>query len=187
MAKLILIKHSLPHIVPEQPSALWQLGEEGVQLCAWLADALRPFALDALASSKQAKALQTAIYLRDALALPLQAYDGLEENDRTDFPFLPLEQFRQRLHDFLQQPDAVLIGKESAAQARARFAAAIAQCWDNSQNVAVVAHGTVNTLFTALHNPTIDVYDLWLRLTCPSFIVLEGEALQWDGQVYKSS
>lgn len=183
MATLILIKHALPEIEPAQPNKMWQLGATGRQQCDWLAEALLPFAPQRLVSSHHAKALQTAEQLAPVLKLEPESYAGLEENDRTDFPFLPKEAFQQRLREFLEQPDTLLIGTETARQAQQRFANAIGSVWDNTQNLVVVAHGTVNTLFTALHN-TIDAYRLWAALTCPSFIVLEGAALTWDGVIY---
>ncbi len=43
----------------------------------------------------------------------------------------------------------------------------------------MIAHGTVNSLFTAQHND-IDVYDLWLRLKLPSIVILDLASFQLD-------
>ncbi len=61
-------------------------------------------------------------------------------------------------------------GNETAEQARARFAGGVrAVLAEHSEgNLAVVAHGTVNTLFLT-HHHDIEAYGFWRRLGLPSF------------------
>ena len=80
-------------------------------------------------------------------------------------PTLPVERF-------FCKPDQLVLGDETAEQARCRFAAAIEGVIDAGQtDTIVVTHGTVMTLYLA---SVSDVRPMcfWRRLGLPSYVVL---------------
>ncbi|KXK53414.1 MAG: hypothetical protein UZ13_00801 [Chloroflexi bacterium OLB13] len=70
---IALIRHSISQPVPGVSAHTWELTDLGVQRCAALADALRPYALSRLATSDEPKAVTTAETLHTHLniAAPL--------------------------------------------------------------------------------------------------------------------
>jgi hypothetical protein len=52
MRYLVLVKHSLPHIVPTLPAHRWYLSEEGHLRCQALADKLAVYSPGCILSSK---------------------------------------------------------------------------------------------------------------------------------------
>ncbi len=184
MGKLILVKHSLPEINPDIPSREWHLSAEGIARCTWLADELGKYQVQRIVSSTEPKAKQTAEEVAKHLGLQSTVYADLHENDRTGFSYLPKVQFEQKILEFFTNPDDIIIGKESARQAQQRFANLINLVLGSSNvTTAVIAHGTVNSLFTLLHND-IDVMELWKSLQLPSFVVLEQPHFSWDKKIY---
>jgi broad specificity phosphatase PhoE len=74
--------------------------------------------------------------------------------------------------------DQRVLGRESAREAKERFTAAMLRELQGTdeENLVVVAHGTVISLFVSAHN-SVDSFELWKRLQCPSFVVLERPSL----------
>lgn len=170
---LILIKHSLPELDPVRPACTWSLSAEGRRRCEPLAQALRPYQPALLVASEELKALETAQILAEQLALPQFVEAGLHEHDRRTVPFLTPEVFRESVAACLARPTELLLGSETANQARERFSAAVERVLARfaQKNIALVAHGTVISLFVA-QRTQLDAYALWDRLGLPSFVVL---------------
>ena len=72
-----------------------------------------------------------------------------------------------------EQPQSLVFGGETANQAHQRFSRAIASAIEthHGQNVAVVSHGTVMTLFVA-RAAGLEPFHFWKRLDMPAFAVL---------------
>jgi broad specificity phosphatase PhoE len=105
--------------------------------------------------------------------------DGLQEIDRPVLPIMaPAEHERVNARIF-SEADSRVIGGESAREAQERFAAAmrIELGRADTGNLVVVTHGTVISLFVREHND-VDAFQLWKRLQCPSFVVLEKPSLR---------
>lgn len=173
MNHLILVKHSLPEIVPALPAKEWTLSEAGRARCQSLAKTLAPYAVDVVISSLEPKAMETAQILAQQLAKPFHTFEGLHEHDRTGVDFLGREQFEAQIHRFFEHPDELVLGRETADQARTRFSGALQsiELEYPDKNIVVVAHGTVITLsvekFTGL-----EPFPFWKKLDLPSFVVL---------------
>ena len=184
MFHLILVKHSLPDINPAIPSQQWRLSDEGVRRCTWLAESLETYNVTQIVSSAEPKAKHTAELVAKHLGLTNTAHQNLHENDRTNVPFLERETFEQNIRLFFDNPEELIMGAETARQAQERFAKELeAILKAASGTVVVVAHGTVNTLFTALHN-AVEPFELWASLQLPSYIVLDQADFSWKGEVY---
>jgi broad specificity phosphatase PhoE len=171
--KLLLVKHSLPEIDPRVPSLGWRLSEEGCRRCLPLADELAIHQPAVVVASREPKATETARLVADRLGTPLEVAEGLHENDRSGFAFLPAEEWEAAFARFFARPDGVIIGTESAHQAHQRFAAAIERVLERypEDTVAVVAHGTVIALFVS-RAVGVEPFPLWRRLGLPSVVVM---------------
>lgn len=91
----------------------------------------------------------------------------LQENDRTGFPYFDDEtEWKRRFRDFFDQPTQRSIGKESANEALDRFSAAILRIVGAhpGENLGVIAHGTVISLFAAHQNNEIAPFAVWEAL-----------------------
>jgi 2,3-bisphosphoglycerate-dependent phosphoglycerate mutase len=174
--RLILIKHALPVIDPAVASKDWRLSQAGQQGAARLATYLARYDLPQLWSSAEPKASATAAIVARALGVPYTVAPDLHENDRTGVPFVSATELRAMIARFLAAPDTLVMGRETARQAGDRFAAAVAAVLAQQPrgDVAIVAHGTVITLFVARHN-SIAPFALWQQLGLPSFVVLDAE------------
>ncbi len=176
MPRLFLIKHSMPEIDPELESTHWQLSPEGKRRCAWLASELTGQNIAILYSSIETRAFQTAERVARNLHIPVRTVPGLQENDRTDFPFIPdVAEWQHQFRNFFNQPTEQVIGRESANEAGQRFATAIQGLTASypDRDIAVVCHGTVLTLFTAMYNK-IDPFELWQSLVpLPAYLALD--------------
>jgi broad specificity phosphatase PhoE len=182
---LYLVKHSLPEIDPDTPSAHWVLSGEGQARCAWLADELSRRGVTRLYCSLEPKAAETAALTGERMRAEVLLHANLHENDRTDFGFQDQADLRARIRAFFDRPEQILIGKESARMALARFQAAVglAQREARDKTIAIVAHGTVITLFVTAHNKHVPAYPLWEHLGLPSFVALDADSYAFDGKV----
>jgi broad specificity phosphatase PhoE len=187
--RLILIKHAMPEIKQEQASSSWHLSEAGRASCESLALALAHYQLSMIVSSAEPKAHETAEILRDRLNVPVQIAPGLHEHDRTGVPYLDNpSQWNALIEQFFGEPDNLVLGRETATAARDRFATALGAALANhgTGNLAVVAHGTVISLFIGLHN-NIDMMSFWRTLGMPSFGVLQVPSFRIEQTVHAVS
>jgi len=173
---LILIKHSAPVVAIDLPPAQWVLATPGRIRCAALAQQLAGYDIAAIAASDEPKARETAELLAKGLAFPGPLYldHELHEHERSAADFYPAQGNLERaVRALFARPNALVFGQETASAARTRFTAAVRRhlTATPSGDLAVVAHGTVITLFVAAH-ATIKPFAFWQRLGLPSFVVL---------------
>ncbi|MCI0398736.1 MAG: phosphoglycerate mutase family protein [Chloroflexi bacterium] len=178
MDHLILVKHSLPEVVPGRPAHQWLLNDEGRRRCQPLAEKLAPYQPTMIIASQEPKAAETARLAANHLDLPWEIAAGLHEHERANAPFLGREKFEAIVADFFARPDELVFGDETAAAARLRFTRAVQQALERTPagTLAVVTHGTVLTLFVAAHN-AVEPFPLWQQLDLPSFVVLSRPSL----------
>jgi broad specificity phosphatase PhoE len=186
MTYLLLVKHSLPAIDPAVPAANWQLAESGRQRCALLAASLASYHPAILVSSTEPKAIATAELLWAALTqthkltLSLPAvWPGLHEHQRAQPGLLSQADFEAAIQRLFAAPDQLVYGEETANQAARRFETAVGELLAKypDQTLAIVAHGTVISLFTALHTGLAPLA-LWQRLGLPSSVVLDRQTFK---------
>jgi len=181
MPKLMLVKHSLPEIVPTQPARRWVLAETGRRRCKTLASKLGAHQPHVIVTSAEPKAVETGQIVARLLDKPCETAPGLHEHDRSNESFGTLEQFEASVAEFFARPGELVYGAETADQAHRRFSQALAGVLEQypGQNVVVVAHGTVITLFVTRaagirFSPPLrrEAFAFWQRLGLPSFVVL---------------
>jgi broad specificity phosphatase PhoE len=180
MNNLILVKHSLPEIIPSLPANQWSLSEAGRARCKPLTERVQLYAPDIVISSLEPKAVQTGQILASEINKPFHSVEGLHEHDRTGQEYLSKEQFEARVFEFFKRPNMLVMGRETAAQAGERFSRALASVeMDHpNRNVLVVSHGTVITLFVEKVTG-LDPFPVWKSLDLPSFVAfsLPGHTL----------
>jgi broad specificity phosphatase PhoE len=174
---LYLIRHSTTVQNPDVSSHTWVLSADGRERARQLARGLSEQPpLDGVYTSIEPKALGTGKILAEELGVACQTFDGLHEHERHTAPFFPTQaEFQAAIARLFACPDELVFGEETAAQASARFDAAIHQIGQRhpSGDIAIVTHGTVLSLFIARHNPAIDVFEFWRQLTMPDCYVVD--------------
>jgi broad specificity phosphatase PhoE len=178
MRHLILVKHSQPQIVPALPAAQWRLSDEGRRRSAVLAERLAPYLPAAIVASREPKAMETGYTVASILGTPFATAEGLHEHDRSNVGWSSAEEFEAAVARFFAQPSDLVFGRETADQARNRFAAAVddAIAAHPAGNLVVVAHGTVIALLVAAR-AGVEPFPLWRQLGLPSFVVLSLPAM----------
>jgi broad specificity phosphatase PhoE len=174
MAKLILVKHSLPVVERGVPASQWHLGEAGQRRCAALAAALDAYRPADIVCSQEPKAVETAARVAAAWGQPYTALPGLHEHRRERVGWLAGEAFEAAVQRFFEAPALLVLGEETALAAHERFTGAMADVIGQhpGRNLIVVAHGTVLALYAAAV-AGVDGFGLWRRLGLPSFVVFE--------------
>ena len=179
MAKLILVKHSLPQIDPAVPAAQWLLAPEGQRRSHLLAQQLAAYQPARICSSPEPKAHQTAQLIAQTWGVQTDIINGLEEHHRSSAGYLEQGEFRRAVQDFFAKPHEHVFGEETAQEAYHRFHLAITHIMkeETTDTRIVVAHGTVITLFVCAHNPG-DAFGFWQKLGLPSYVVLDYPSYQ---------
>lgn len=179
MAKLTLIKHASPQQEPGVSPHDWKLSAAGREKAAALAERLRVHAPAIIFTSDEPKAVETAEIIAQALGVPHEVAADLHEHDRINVPQMPTREFISSMALFFKRPTELVLGRETAEQARRRMTVAMDRILAENErrDVAVVTHGTVLALYLA---PLLegDEFDLWRRLGLPSYVVLDGEKME---------
>jgi len=182
VSSLVLVKHSLPTIVPARPAPEWRLSPAGAARCVALAARRRGFDARAIASSVEPKAVETATLVGQELGIPVELVEGLHEHDRRDATLLGDAEYASAVKALFARPQELVFGRETGAAALSRFDAAVTgilTAVPAVDDVIVVAHGTVISLYVAAH-AGLDGWELWRRLGLPSLVVLDRDDLGLD-------
>ena len=171
---LILVKHSVPEVIENIPAREWTLSEEGQIRARELAGKLIPYQPELIVSSVEPKAHETAKILAENVGLGFQIVDGLHEHDRSQSPYYSKAEFQKLIQEFFAKPTELVFGNETANAALLRFRGAVDVVSNSYQNknVAIVAHGTVISLYVSWLTGC-DGYDMWKKLGLPSFVLLD--------------
>ncbi len=173
MKNIILVKHSIPEIISTVPAKEWRLSQTGQIRCTALAEKLEFFSPDVIFSSIEPKAIETAQIITEKFNKPFSIVDGLQEHDRANIGLLEKKEFESKVKEFFDKPESLIFGRETANQSLARFSKALSSIESEypDKNIAVVAHGTVITLFVSKFN-AVEAFSFWKKLDLPSFVVL---------------
>ena len=173
MQTLILVKHALPEIDQAVPAREWHLSEEGRVRSRILGEELERHDLDLVVGSNEPKAVETAEIAAGILKIPMKVVEGLHEHERVNVGFLERERFEQSIRRFYEQPADLVFGEETAVGAHNRFSKAVSglTTLHPRENIAIVTHGTVLSLFLS-RNSDLEPFALWKQLGLPSWIVL---------------
>ncbi|MCB8981236.1 MAG: histidine phosphatase family protein [Ardenticatenaceae bacterium] len=186
-AHLVLVRHSAVQVDTAVPTPNWQLSKDGRIRCQTLAAKLQPYPIDLFVTSHEPKAIETGQILAEVFGVPCQTAVGLQEHDRRGVPYFANKtEFETAVATFFAHPNELVFGAETAVQARERFGTAVQQqlARHPQENLAIVAHGTVMTLFICQHNPQLDPLQFWRALTLPCAFVLSLPDYQLKQSIY---
>jgi broad specificity phosphatase PhoE len=155
------------------PAHQWKLGAAGITGAKAVAQRLAGYSPTKVVASLEPKARETGAIIADQLGAPFATALNLHEHDRRTVGFLEPDEFAARMRDLFARPESVAFGKESAAAALTRFAAAVDRVvLGQTGNVVIVSHGTVIALLVAAR-ADVDAAELWARLGLPSYVAVE--------------
>lgn len=144
----LYLTHPQVRIDPAVPVPRWGLSSEGRARTAALCkvDWIRRFGR--IVSSEETKAVEAAEMLGQALALDVETFPDLHENDRSATGFLPREDFETVADAFFSQPEVSVLGWETAQAAQTRIVAGVRGAVAGSPGTPAifVGHGAVGTL-----------------------------------------
>jgi broad specificity phosphatase PhoE len=171
--RLILVKHAPPEVVPGTPSEQWVLSAKGRDLCVPLADQLAASKPALIMSSEEPKAAETARLVAERLDVPWHTAPGLHEHDRSNVPHMRSGEFISMMELFFRKPAELVLGRETAQQARDRFEDAVSEAVDAQAegNIMVVSHGTVIALMLQGRDPR-NGFAIWRAMGLPSYAIL---------------
>ena len=171
---LLLVRHSLPQMVTGVPASRWRLSAEGRHRSRALAERLAAYDPAAIVASEEPKAVETGQIVALVLGLPFETAPGLHEHERAVVRDLGSpEEFQAQVAAFFQRPGELVLGYETAGQAHARFAQAVARVLElhPDGNLVIVSHGTVMSLLVARAND-LDPVPFWQSLGLPALAIL---------------
>ena len=177
MGRLVLVRHSVPEIRRNVPASDWTLGGVGRRRATTLAYRLRRFSPELIWSSNEPKAVQTAEIVAESFGVRVRILDGLEEHHRENVPLMSKEQFSAKMEEFFSNSSQLVLGRETAVQARDRMDTAIAEVVKagHSDSI-VVTHGTVMTLYVAAF-ASVRSFCFWRQLGLPSYVALSTPSM----------
>jgi broad specificity phosphatase PhoE len=149
------------------------LSDEGRTRAAVLAEYLHPYHPQRVITSIEPKAAETGKIIAPKLQIPFSTTPNLHEHERSHVPFLGREWFEAQVRELFLSPNRLIFGDETADQTHYRFASAIDNLLSQypSQNIAVVTHGTVLTLYVSRLTKR-EPFSFWKHLGLPAFVVL---------------
>lgn len=179
MTRITVIKHARPVIDPAKPSRHWKLSDDGRASASKLAGVLQHAGLTRIFSSDEPKAIETAQVIAKALSIPHATAPDLHEHERDNVPHMRSGEFISAMEHFFRNPDQLVLGRESANQARDRITRAIGHIVEAHQTdpIAIVSHGTVLSLWLAGFTDR-KPFDLWRAMGLPSCAIVDLDAGQ---------
>ena len=147
-------------VEPAKPVPRWHLAPEGVARARAVADRLP--GPDAVWSSTECKAIETAGLIAGRHGVPVRVHPGLDEIDRSATGYLPPGRFQHAADQFFAWPEQPFAGWERAVDAQARILAAwreivAAPGTSACGSTVLVGHGGTGTLlWCALAGQPID-------------------------------
>ncbi|HEX7041262.1 MAG TPA: histidine phosphatase family protein [Trueperaceae bacterium] len=192
-ADVVLVRHARPVLRAGVPARDWLLDPGAVPACHALAAEVDRLLegtgrrVTRLLSSTEPKAVATAAALAEAWGLRGPgAHPGLDEHRRGVLPIVGDVEWRETIGRLFARPDELVLGEETASQARARFAAAmveVAAQGDGAGLTAVVTHATVMTLLLAEPNHLAPLA-LWGSLLMPDALFVSSSGWRLLGRAW---
>jgi broad specificity phosphatase PhoE len=176
MRLLHLVRHASPAIQPAVPSEEWVLSPRGVEQARALARIAVGWDLGAIYSSREAKAMSTALILAEGTDLQVHTVDGLHETRLAGGYMSNADEFTEMVRAVFEQPEVSVRGSETATAAATRFAGAIAIVEAGPFPAAVVTHGRVLVSWLSRERGFGDPFALWRSIPMPGWACLDLDA-----------
>jgi len=178
---LYFLRHAETKVNLSKPARDWPITKVGASLAKELAASEKFSEIDGIIHSSEGKAKQTAEAFAEGLEVQMYQLSGLDELARNHEGKLNDEEYRERVHTTLRDPEKIVPGWESGASALKRFEDAVRKVdiMFHRKNVLIVTHGLVLTLyFCKLKNFESIAYERWTQLKFLAWgLVRDGSAL----------
>jgi broad specificity phosphatase PhoE len=176
--RIVLIRHGAPEVLAGVASSQWRLSEAGGAAARALAGRLGGFSADAVWSSPELKALETATAIAGELGLPVREAVDLREHERGSLGYLTRDALEAGVERLLRSDDEAVFGDETAGAVFRRMRRALAAAGEatGGGDVLAVTHGTAATIFVA-RRCGVEPVAFWRALSLPAAIVVDGERL----------
>jgi len=143
------ITHPDVVIDPAKPVAQWPLSQRGRMRMLKLAEHQWVARVRAIYCSTEQKAIDGAVIISEALAIPYTTIPEFGENDRSATGYLSEPEFDAVVDQFFRRPEESVRGWERALDAQRRIIAGtggVLRAKPVEGDVAIVAHGGTGTL-----------------------------------------
>lgn len=178
---LYFLRHAETKVNLSKPARDWPITKNGVVLTKELAKSEKFSEIDGIIHSSEVKAKQTAEAFAEGFDVQMYQLSGLDELARNHEGKLNDEEYLERVHRTLNEPEKTVPGWESSASALKRFEDAVRKVdiMFHRKNVLIVTHGLVLTLyFCQLKNFQSIAYERWKQLKFLAWgLVRDGRAL----------
>jgi broad specificity phosphatase PhoE len=152
MPYLYLIRHPRTHVDPTRPSHEWGLSDQGHAQVEELCSAPFCKVIQGIYASDQPKAVEAATAMGTMCGVSVTILVGLAEVGRGTETYLSAADYENALSRFFSFPEKSVAGWERAVDALARFQSTLEEIIKqrSGDTIAVVSHGMVLTLYTAM-------------------------------------
>ena len=136
-------------------------------------------------TSTEPKAIETGELAARTLGIPWRVMEDLHEHERETAPyFATREEFLKAVAAFFARPGELVFGDETAFEARARFAGAVESVVAAypQENIAIVTHGTVLSLFASQYTGE-EPFAFWQNLGMPAIVAFSVPEMKLLAQV----
>ncbi len=181
MSLLYLIRHPHTQVDPRLPAHAWDLSDAGRAQVKALVGAPFWSHVATIYPSQERKAIVPAERAAVRHGLPVRPLAALNEVDRRAYTAPDRAAYEAAVAAFFARPAASHRGWETAAAALARFQGGIADLLtrhDESESVAIIAHGLVLTLYMAHRRGEAPSMDGWRALGFGAVAAVDRAALR---------
>jgi broad specificity phosphatase PhoE len=185
LRNLVFIRHSQSRPEAGVPAREWRLTAEGRRRCGPLALQLAPYNLDLVVTSKELKAIETGELTAQRLGIPCHVAENLHEHERQTAPYFGTKaEFIEAIKELFSNPAELVFGDETAIEALERFSGAVERVMEvySRENIAIVTHGTVLSLFVSQLTGCA-IIPFWQALEMPAILAFSHPEMKLLAQV----
>jgi broad specificity phosphatase PhoE len=138
-----------------------------------------------IVTSTEPKAIETGELVAQKLGIPCRIMENLHEHERESAPFFGTkEEFLAAVSALFARPTDHVFGDETGLEARERFVGAVESVLTAypQENIAIVTHGTVLSLFASQHTGQ-DNYAFWQSLEMPAIVAFSYPEMNLIAQI----
>ncbi len=148
MTKIYYITHPSVEIDKSKNPDEWKLSEEGKEKAKELLRKHFWAEVDIIFSSEEPKAKEVAKMASEKFGIETFSYKDLGEADRSATPFLPLEEYMEKIEEAYEKPSKSIVGWESHESVMKRNVNCLKGIVKKYKNktIAIIGHGGAGTL-----------------------------------------
>lgn len=173
--RLFVVRHASPRVDPQADPVRWALSERGQQEARALAGVAAAWAVEAVYTSTERKAADTALAVAAATGAPLWQAPGLEEL-RVAGWVANADAFNDLVRAIFAKPDVSVQGAEPAAAAVRRFSDVVDAVASKHEVAVVVSHGRILSAWLAAVGAVDDAFTLWRAMPLPAYAEVDIDA-----------